>query len=82
MTRQQSTDWARAVVRDAVALPELLDQVADGDDLNLAGVDSGEIIQVAQRCEELLGRPLTSDELAGIRSISDVAGLLAGTEVP
>jgi len=69
---------ARGVVRQSLDHPALLDRVADSADLVGAGVNSGELIRVALRCEELLGRPLGDEELADLTSIGAVADLLAG----
>jgi acyl carrier protein len=69
---------ARGVVRQSLDHPALLDRVADDADLVGAGVNSGELIRVALRCEELLGRPLGDEELADLTSIAAVADLLAG----
>jgi acyl carrier protein len=69
---------ARALVRQCLDHPALLDRVADDADLVGAGVNSGELIRVALRCEELLGRPLGDEELADLTSIGAVADLLAG----
>jgi acyl carrier protein len=67
---------ARQVLKECLDLPELVDQIGDSEDLVLAGVNSGEIIRVAQQCEEILGRPLDDEELTGITSVASVAALL------
>lgn len=68
---------ARSIVRGKLDYPALLDQISDEDDLVNAGVNSGEIIQVALACENHLDRPLTDAELSGITSVRSVAELLA-----
>lgn len=69
---------ARELIRASLDLPALLDLVADDDDLISAGVNSGELVQIAMHCEERLGRVLTDDELAGLSTVRAVAELLAG----
>jgi acyl carrier protein len=83
MTGIQSADaalmtLARAIVRGKLDHPALLDQIADDEDLVNAGVNSGEIIQVALACENHLDRPLTDAELSRITSVRSVAELLTG----
>ena len=68
---------ARTFVRESLDHPALLDRVGDDDDLVGAGVSSGELIRLALRCEEHLGRPLDEEELSGITSVRAVAGLIA-----
>jgi acyl carrier protein len=69
---------ARELIRASLDLPAMLDLIADDDDLIRAGVNSGELVQVAMHCEERLGRVLTDDELAGLSTVRAVAELLAG----
>jgi acyl carrier protein len=69
---------ARELIRASLDLPALLDRVADDDDLIGAGINSGELVQIALHCEEQLGRMLTDDELAGLSTVRAVDQLLAG----
>jgi acyl carrier protein len=69
-------DQARALIKQNLDFPGLLDQVADDDDLISAGVNSGELIRIAAGCEQQLSRALTDDELAGLSSVHAVAALL------
>lgn len=77
-----TTMAARELVRSALELPALLETIDDDDDLQAAGVNSGELIMVALRCEERLARPLTETELSRLHSISAVAALLGGSDGP
>jgi acyl carrier protein len=70
-------DEARALIKRNLDFPDLLDQVADDEDLITAGVNSGELIRIALGCEEHLSRALTDDELGGLTSVHAVAELLA-----
>ncbi|SDW77890.1 Phosphopantetheine attachment site [Amycolatopsis xylanica] len=70
---------ARAVVRACLDLPQLLDRIGDTDDLVTHGVNSGEIVRIALKCEEHLGRMLTDDELAELSTVHAI-GLLIGGE--
>jgi hypothetical protein len=80
MTTPVALSHAREVVKDCLDLPALIDQIGDTDELVSAGVNSGEIIRIVQRCEKILDRRLTSDELTGIDSITAVAALLSGDQ--
>ncbi len=73
--------YARELVAACVDLPGILDSIGDDDDLVSRGVDSGEILNVALRCEQVLGRSLTDGELSRLTSISAVAELVQ-TAVP
>ena len=77
MTTGDDFNRARILVKDCLDLPALADSIGDQDVLVGAGVNSGELIRVVQRCEETLGRPLDDDELIGIDSIAAVAALLS-----
>jgi acyl carrier protein len=68
--------YARELVAGCVDLPGILDSIRDDDDLVACGIDSGEILNVALRCEQVLGRPLTDGELSRLTSISAVAELV------
>jgi hypothetical protein len=74
-------ETARELVRRALELPALLDRIGDQDDLLAAGVNSGELILVAVRCEERIGRPLSESELSALVSIDAVAKILEGSRV-
>ncbi|MFI5780330.1 hypothetical protein [Nocardia sp. NPDC051570] len=76
MTTPLALSYAREVVKGCLDLPALIDLIGDADELVSGGVNSGEIIRIAQRCEEILDRALTSDELTGIDTITAVAALL------
>ncbi|KUJ69007.1 hypothetical protein ACZ90_14230 [Streptomyces albus subsp. albus] len=71
---------ARTLVRESLDHPALLDRVADDDDLVGSGVNSGELIRMALRCEEQLGRPLDDEELAELTSVRAVAALIGEGE--
>jgi acyl carrier protein len=68
---------ARDLIRASLDLPALLDEITDDEDLIGAGINSGELVQIALHCEEHLGRMLTDDELAGLGTVRAVAALLA-----
>ena len=70
---------ARTVIKEGMDYPHLLDRIADDDDLVAAGVNSGEMIQIALSCERHLRRALTGDELSGLGSVRAVARLLQRT---
>jgi acyl carrier protein len=67
---------ARELIRAGLDMPSLIDHLGDDDDLMTGGVNSGEVVRIALRCEERLGRALTDDELAGLNSVRAVAKLL------
>ena len=67
---------ARAIVRESLDYPALLDRISDDEDLVGAGVNSGELIRVALRCEQHLGRPLGDEELADLTTVRAVADLI------
>ena len=67
---------ARQLVRSGLDLPALLDRIGDDDDLMAGGVNSGEMVRIALRCEQELGRALTDDELAGLSTVRAVAELI------
>ncbi|MCT2589312.1 acyl carrier protein [Streptomyces sp. N2-109] len=67
---------ARTLVRESLDHPALLDRVVDDADLAGAGVNSGELIKLALRLEDHLGRPLGDEELLGLTSVNAVAELL------
>jgi acyl carrier protein len=67
---------ARAVIKEGMDYPHLLDRVADHEDLVTAGVNSGEMIRVALSCERHLGRALTDEELSRLATVAAVARLL------
>jgi hypothetical protein len=70
-------EQARALIRKSLDYPALLDRIADDEDLVAAGVNSGEMIRVALRCEDYVDRPLTDAELSRITTVRSVAELLA-----
>lgn len=68
-------DAARALVARALNLP--LEQVPpDGDVETIAGWDSLNHFAVIAELEKLARRKLTALEIAGLRSLQDVAALL------
>ncbi|GAA0368904.1 acyl carrier protein [Streptomyces blastmyceticus] len=67
---------ARSFVRDSLDHPGLLDRVGDDEILAQAGVNSGELIRLALRLEEHLGRPLDDEELFALTSIRAIADLI------
>ncbi|HEV2343027.1 MAG TPA: acyl carrier protein [Actinocrinis sp.] len=73
-----TTETARDLIRSVMELPELLEAIDDDADLRMAGIDSGELILVALRCEQQLGRPLDESELSGLVSVRSVASILTG----
>ena len=72
---------ARELIRQVLAVPEVLEAIGDDDNLLAAGVNSGELILVALRCEQRLGRALSETELSGLVSIRSVASILGGPDV-
>ncbi len=68
---------ARELIRANLDLPALLDRIGDGDDLIAAGVNSGEVVRIALRCEQHLGRVLSDDELTALSTVRAVAELLS-----
>jgi acyl carrier protein len=58
--------------------PEMITRIDLDDNLQAAGVNSGEIIKIALACEEQIGRALSDEELAAIVSLRGVAELLSG----
>ena len=73
---QDVLGYARNLVAGCLDLPAVLDRVGDEDDLVTSGIDSGEVLTVALRCEQILDRPLTDSELSALTSISAVAALV------
>jgi Phosphopantetheine attachment site len=76
-----TTQAARELIRHVLAVPEILKAIGDDDDLLAAGVNSGELILVALRCEQRLGRALTEAELSGLVSVRSVAAILGGPDM-
>jgi hypothetical protein len=66
----------RQLVAACLDLPAVLDRIGDDDDLVASGVDSGEILNLATLCEQILDRPLSDDELTELTSIRAVGALL------
>ena len=67
---------ARELVRGSLDLAGLIDRIGDDEDLVDAGVNSGEVVNIALRCEDHLRRALTDEELARLSTIRAVAELL------
>ncbi|MCY0932179.1 phosphopantetheine-binding protein [Streptomyces sp. H27-H1] len=67
---------ARTLVCNSLDHPALLDRVTDEASLTGAGVNSGELIRLALRIEEHLGRALEDEELLELTSIRAVADLV------
>lgn len=70
---------ARAVIKEGMDYPHLLDRIDDHEDLFSAGINSGEMIRIALSCEQHLGRALTDEELSRLATVSAVARLLTET---
>jgi hypothetical protein len=71
---------ARAVIKEGMDYPHLLDRIADHADLVTAGVNSGEMIRIALSCERHLGRALTDEELSRLATVAAVKRLLSEAE--
>ena len=71
---------ARDLIRGCLDLPALLDRIGDEEDLVGCGVNSGEIVRVALRCEHRMGRLLTDPELAELSTVRAVAALLGAAD--
>ncbi|WP_406423252.1 acyl carrier protein [Streptomyces sp. NBC_00873] len=67
---------ARTLVRNSLDHPALIDRITDDASLAGAGVNSGELIRLALRIEDHLGRQLEDDELLELTSILAVAELV------
>jgi acyl carrier protein len=67
---------ARELIRGCLDLPAVLDRISDSDDLLTHGVNSGEVVLIALRCEQTLGRALTDAELEQLDSVVAVDKLL------
>jgi acyl carrier protein len=67
---------ARVLVAAVLDSRPLLDRIADSDDLTERGVNSGDLVRIALRCEEQLDRQLSDDELAGLSSIEAIDRIL------
>jgi len=70
---------ARTLIKENLDNPALLDDIADHDDLIMAGVNSGEMVRIALACERHLDREITDDELTRLKSVRAVADLLEQT---
>ncbi|WP_371649210.1 MULTISPECIES: acyl carrier protein [unclassified Streptomyces] len=68
----------RQLVSQCLDFPSILDSIGDADDFVSSGVNSGEVIRIALRCEEELGRALSDEELASLNTLAAVRELLAG----
>lgn len=68
----------RELIRGCLDLPSVLDRIGDSDDMLTHGVNSGELVLVALRCEQALGRALTEAELERLDSVTAVDRLLQG----
>jgi acyl carrier protein len=67
---------ARELIRGCLDLPAVLDRISDTDDLLTHGVNSGEVVLIALRCEQTLGRALSDTELEQLDSVVAVDTLL------
>jgi acyl carrier protein len=67
---------ARELIRGCLDLPAVLDRISDTDDLLTHGVNSGEVVLIALRCEQTLGRALSDAELEQLDSVVAVDTLL------
>ncbi|MFI0980761.1 hypothetical protein ACH4SP_27590 [Streptomyces sp. NPDC021093] len=68
---------ARELVAGCLDNPLMLERVGDADEFHTAGINSGEVIRIALRCEEEAGRPLDDDELALTNTLKGIDQLLA-----
>jgi hypothetical protein len=66
----------RALISGCLDFPHVLDRVSDEQDLVLAGVTSAEMIRIALRCEQHMGRALTDGELDRLTSLKTIAECL------
>jgi hypothetical protein len=71
---------ARDLIRGCLDLPALLDRIGDEEDLVGSGVNSGEIVRIALRCEHRMGRLLTDTELAELSTVRAVTALLSAAD--
>jgi len=71
---------ARDLIRGCLDLPALLDRIGDEEDLVGSGVNSGEIVRIALRCEHRMGRLLTDAELTELSTVRAVAALLSAAD--
>jgi acyl carrier protein len=69
----------RELIKESLDYPALLDDVADQDDLIMAGINSGEMVRIALACERYLDREITDEELSRLKSVRAVADLLEQT---
>ncbi|MEU0247434.1 hypothetical protein ABZ192_24570 [Streptomyces sp. NPDC006235] len=68
---------ARELVASCLDNPLMLDRIGDAEEFHTAGINSGEVIRIALRCEEEVGRPLDDDELALAGTLQGIDRLLA-----
>ncbi|QKW07765.1 acyl carrier protein [Streptomyces sp. NA04227] len=80
MTTAHAPRDVRALIKQGLEHPSLLDRIGDDDDFAEAGIGSGEVIRIALSLEEELARPLGDEELLGLSSVNAVAALLAAKE--
>jgi acyl carrier protein len=71
-------ETVRTLIKEVLDLPVLLDAIGDDQDLVSGGINSGEVVRIALRCEQYLDRALTDEELAGLSSIRAIGELLEG----
>jgi acyl carrier protein len=69
----------RELIKESLDYPALLDDIADHDDLIMAGINSGEMVRIALACERHLDREITDEELSRLKSVRAVADLLDQT---
>lgn len=75
--RMDRIDAAREILAGCMDLPMLLEGIGDEDDLTASGLGSAELLLIALRCEELLGRPLGDGELSELTTVTAIADLMA-----
>ncbi|MEU9980227.1 acyl carrier protein [Streptomyces sp. NPDC050856] len=68
---------ARELVAACLDNPLMLERIGDTEEFHAAGVNSGEVIRIALRCEEEIGRALDDDELAAVNTLEGIDLLLA-----
>jgi hypothetical protein len=68
---------ARELVASCLDNPLMLDRIGDTEEFQAAGINSGEVIRIALRCEDEVGRPLDDDELAMAGTLQGIDRLLA-----
>ncbi|MFC0843798.1 hypothetical protein ACFH04_08730 [Streptomyces noboritoensis] len=66
----------REFLAQCMAVPAILDSLADDQDLREAGLNSGEIVLAVMLLEERVGRALGDDEIASLTTMESIDALL------